>query len=86
MLLLNICSVTFAAEHNWQLVQETYVVQPGDTLNSIAGEFIQKNTYGIREIEEFVEGIRELNDIKKDENIYVGEELKINYWVKGVCK
>lgn len=67
-------------------VTETYVVKAGDTLEYIAEIYIPKNTYSEREQKEFIGGIIELNIEKYPEirysRIYVGDELKINYWVK----
>ena len=72
----NIC---FAS--SWTLVEDTYTVKAGDTLTSIAQQYIQKNTYGQRNIDEFIEGIMELNDMTATD-IHVGDKLRINYWVK----
>ena len=65
----------------WKLVEDTYTVKTGDTLASIAQEYIKKNTYGPRGLDEFIEGILELND-KLATDISVGDKLRINYWVK----
>lgn len=61
------------------LCEEEYTVKEGDTLDSIAREFIEKNTYSIREFKEFREGIKESNNMT-DNNIYVGQVLIIHYW------
>lgn len=71
-----------AAPQNWQLIQDTYKVQEGDSLMSIAQEFIKKNTYGPREINEFKEGIKQLNpELLYQDDVVPGETLQINYWV-----
>lgn len=75
------------AKYPGHMVTETYVVQSGDNLWSIAGRYLEKNTYGSRDIREFKEGIIELNfdrvfSGRTDQDIYPGDELKINYWVK----
>jgi hypothetical protein len=43
---------------------------------------VQKNTYGIRDIYEFKEGIRELNDWLLTRDVKKGDVLRINYWEK----
>lgn len=67
-----------------RLVEAEYTVKRGDTLWTIAEEYIQYNTGGEREIREFKQGIVELNPKLKmrNEKIYAGEKLRINYWVK----
>lgn len=67
---------------NWSVVQEVYVVKSHDTVESIAREYMKKNTYGPREEREFAEGIRQLNDMKPGEEVTPGQELKISYWIK----
>lgn len=77
-------TATVPGEKPYRLVTENYVVQDGDTLDSIAMYYIKKNTYGPREINEFREGIRELNyDMIKDGDVKKGEMLKINYWISN---
>ena len=77
-----VAMATVPGEKAYRLVTENYVVQDGDTLDSIARYYIKKNTYGPREINEFREGIRELNyDMIKDGDVKKGEMLKINYWI-----
>lgn len=75
-----------AAEPAGTLVTETYFVKPGDTLWTIAEQYIQKNTDGPRDIREFYQGIIEINyDLLKDRPpglILPGDKLQINYWVK----
>lgn len=72
--------------HGGKLVEDTYTVKEGDTLWSISAKYMEKNTYGPRDIREFMSGIVELNYdqvFKRREPalIYPGEELKISYWV-----
>jgi len=67
----------------WTVVQVSYEVQQGDTLNSIAEKYVQKNTYGSRDINEFREGIRELNDWLLTRELKPGDVLRINYWEKA---
>ena len=62
---------------------EYYVTQPGDTLESIAVRFINRNTYSARQFNEFAEGIAETNPqyfMGKNKVVPVGVRLKINYW------
>ncbi|HML33805.1 LysM peptidoglycan-binding domain-containing protein [Sporomusa sphaeroides] len=70
-----------------KLVTEIYIVQHGDVLWDIAATYMDKNTYGPREIREFYHGIIELNS----ETVFAGrvpglilpgDRLQINYWVK----
>lgn len=70
------------------LVTETYTVQPGDNLWTIADRYMQKNTYAPREIREFYHGIIEANyDTvfrgRMPGMIYPGDKLQINYWTQG---
>ena len=81
-LLVAASMATCMAADRFHLVQSHYVVREGDTLDSIALAYIKKNTYGKRDLEEFKEGIRELNNIEYGEEVYPGEDLRINYWVK----
>ena len=79
-------NVSEAAEvdhRTWTVVQVSYEVQQGDTLNSIAEKYVQKNTYGSRDINEFREGIRELNDWLLTRELKPGDVLRINYWEKA---
>lgn len=71
---------------NQQPEEEIYIVQDGDTLWSIASEYMDKNTYGKREIREFKEGIIQEN-YKKYPDIKSGlirknDRLVIHYWIK----
>ena len=81
--LVCVASSTEAASKPWVLVEDTYVVQPKDTLNSIAVVFMSKNTYAQREIREFTEGIKELNPELDKREVISGETLHINYWIKA---
>ena len=66
------------------LVEETYVVRPGDTIWGIAEEYIIKNTATRRYIIEYKEGIYELNPwlLDRKGQIYPGDEIRVTYWVK----
>jgi len=66
---------------DWSLKEEIYTVKAGDTMESIAQEYMKKNTYGPRESHEFIEGILELNNMSVAD-IHVGDKLRINYWIK----
>lgn len=69
-------------------VEVTYIVKSGDTLWSIASEFVGKNTYASRDVQEFKSGIEQLNPwLKTPERQYgglvlPGDELIIHYWIK----
>ena len=67
------------------LVEEVYVVRPGDTIWGIAEEFCEKNTGTRRYILEYKEGMYENNPwlLDRDGMIYPGDEIKVTYWVKG---
>lgn len=68
-----------------KLVQTIYTVKEGDTLRDISEMFLPLNTGGRRYILEFEEGIVELNPELHGNrgNIYPGQRIKVNYWVKG---
>ena len=70
---------------NAVLVEEIYVVQPGDTLWSITETYLAKNTGTRRYILEYKSGIEELNPwlLERHGLIYPGDELRMTYWVKG---
>ena len=67
-----------------KLVQTVYTVKDGDTLRDISEMFLSLNTGGRRYILEFEEGIVELNPELHGNrgNIYPGQQIKVNYWVK----
>lgn len=72
--------------NEWQsqeLVEETYVVQDGDTLWSISERYLQKNTASRRYILEFISDIEQDNPwlLRKHDQIEVGDKLHISYWV-----
>ena len=69
---------------NAVLVEETYVVRPGDTLWNIAEEYVAKNTATRRYILEYKEDIYALNPwlLERRGLIYPGDEIKVAYWVK----
>ena len=66
------------------LVEEVYVVKPGDTLWSIAETYCSKNTATRRYILEYKEDIYALNPwiAERSGLIYPGDEIKVTYWVK----
>ena len=66
------------------LVEDTHIVQRGETLWSISETYLQKNTGGRRYIMEFMEGIKELNPWIKENNytLHPGDRVRVNYWVK----
>lgn len=66
----------------YRLIEDTYTVQEGDTLDSITDVFIKKNTYGPREHYEFRSGIESLNYEKVKRGIREGDILRINYWIE----
>ena len=75
------------SQSNGTLVTEIYVVAPGDSLWKISEQFIDKNTFGPRNVDEFYYGIIELNyelfSGRTPGMIFPGDRLQINYWVKG---
>mgnify|MGYP000927028435 FL=1 len=66
------------------LVEETYIVKPGDTLWDIAETYCSKNTGTRRYILEYKEGIYENNPWLVDRKglICPGDQLVLTYWVK----
>ena len=70
---------------NAVLVEETYVVCPGDTIWGIAERYIVKNTATRRYILEYKEGLYELNPwlLDRKGEIYPGDRITVTYWVKG---
>ena len=78
-------SLGFADEgKNYELVEEIYTVQRGDTLWTIGEEFMAKNTYGSRYLLELIEGIKQNNSalVKSHGQVEPGQKLRITYWVK----
>lgn len=71
-------------DKNAVLVEEVYVVRPGDTLWGIAEEFCAKNTATRRYILEYKEGMYENNPWLVDRKglIRPGDELQMTYWVR----
>lgn len=67
------------------LVEETYVVRPGDTLWDIAETYCSKNTGTRRYILEYKSGIEELNPwlLDRKGEIYPGDKITLTYWVKN---
>jgi lysM domain protein len=70
---------------NAVLVEETYVVRPGDTIWGIAEEYCAKNTATRRYILEYKEGMYENNPwlVERKGEIYPGDRITVTYWVKG---
>jgi len=70
---------------NAVLVEETYVVQPGDTLWNISETYLAKNTGTRRYILEYKSGVEENNPWLLDRHgmIYPGDKLTLTYWVRG---
>lgn len=70
---------------NAVLVEEVYVVKPGDTLWGISETYLRKNTGTRRYILEYKSGIEELNPwlLERHGVIYPGDRLTLTYWVKG---
>ena len=69
---------------NAVLVEEVYVVRPGDTIWDIAEEYLQKNTATRRYILEYKSGIEENNPWLLDRHgmIYPGDRLTLTYWIR----
>ena len=67
-----------------ELIEDTYIVQPGDTIWSIGETYLPLNTGGRRYLPEFVEGIKELNPwvVEQRYNIHPGDKIRVNYWIK----
>ena len=66
------------------LVEEVYVVKPGDTLWGISETYLRKNTGTRRYILEYKSGVEENNPWLLDRHgmIYPGDKLTLTYWVK----
>ena len=69
---------------NAVLVEEVYVVKPGDTIWGIAETYCAKNTGTRRYILEYKAGMEELNPwlVERKGEIYPGDKIKVTYWVK----
>ena len=69
---------------NAALVEEVYVVRPGDTIWGISETYLRKNTGTRRYILEYKAGMEELNPwlMERHGMIYPGDEIKVTYWVK----
>ena len=69
---------------NAVLVEEVYVVRPGDTIWGIAEEYVAKNTGTKRYILEYKEGMYENNPwlVERHGMIYPGDRLTLTYWVR----
>lgn len=84
---LFICLIVSNICYSHELITEYYDAQEGDTLSTIAERFMKKNTYSVRELNEFENGILEINPFlvkraKEGFLIYAGETIKINYWIE----
>ena len=77
-----VCSGCFEPEQ--ELVEDVYIVRPGDTLWDISEAFLEKNTGGRRYILEFKSGIEELNPWLREQGglVYPDQVLRINYFVR----
>ena len=64
----------------YPVVHVSYEAQEGNTLESMAEKYMQKNTYGVRDFYEFKEGIRDINDWLLTRDVKKGDVLRINYW------
>lgn len=72
---------TEAAAPRWVLIHDVHHVTEGETLDGITRTYMAKNTYGPRGFEEFREGIIDLNNLRGEDDVHPGQELRINYWV-----
>ena len=70
---------------NAVLVEEVYVVKPGNTLWGISETYLRKNTGTRRYILEYKEGIYENNPwlVERKGLLQPGDQLVLTYWVKG---
>ena len=71
--------------NNAVLVEEVYVVKPGDTLWGILETYLRKNNGTRRYILEYKSGIEEMNPWLLDRHgmIYPGDRLTLTYFVKS---
>ena len=65
----------------WKLIEDEHMIQEGETLDSIAADYIKLNTYGQRELREFKSGIIELNYSVLKDGLVPGTIIQINYWI-----
>ena len=68
---------------NAVLVEEVYIVRPGDTIWGIAEEYVAKNTGTRRYILEYKSDMEALNPWLLDRKglIHPGDEIRVTYWV-----
>ena len=78
-------AATHEEGNNAVLIEEVYVVKPGDTLWGISETYLRKNTGTRRYILEYKAGMEELNPWLLDRHgmIYPGDKLTLTYWVRG---
>ena len=67
--------------NSYKLVEAEYTVQAGDSLDTIAAAYMEKNTYGPRELREFKSGIVQLNEWLIGRDVQAGNIIKTNYWI-----
>ena len=84
VLMMGLASTCMAA--GYQLMQDKYTAENGDSLDSITIKYISKNTYGVREFKEFKSGIIELNPWLLEREVKPGDIIYINYWIKKVAE
>ena len=70
---------------NAVLVEEVYIVKPGDTLWGISETYLRKNRGPRRYMLEYKAGMEELNPwlLERHGMIYPGDKLTLTYWVRG---
>lgn len=78
-------AATHEEGNNAILIEEVYVVKPGDTLWGISETYLRKNTGTRRYILEYKSGVEENNPWLLDRHgeIYPGDRITVTYWVKG---
>lgn len=89
---MTITALTFVSgfknddQKNYQMVIEYYIVQDNDDLWKIASKYIDKNSYGTRDVREFIDGIKQINYKKypdiKGNLIRKNDKLEIHYFIK----
>ena len=65
----------------YKLVEAEYTVQTGVSLDTTAEAYMEKKTYGPRELREFKSGIVQLNEWLIGRDVQAGDIIKINYWI-----